>query len=424
MSWKRRNRALNPAFLTDVKFRDEEYGKVKTFLQTCLSEQQSGGIYISGPPGTGKTLSVSRITESLQKEFRFRSVVINCMGCRSPADVYEKILTESGLQTPRKRKDCLEAVTDQIVTPTKGKKRPMTVIVFDEIDELESKNGDVLYTLYGWPQFEGSKVIVVGISNTLDFTKRNLKRFDSLKMQSVETVNFHPYTKDQVKGILQSRLPRLPDGSLLVKDAALELCARKVSSLCGDIRKALDVIRRAIELSELDTASRRSGLRATSDDGFNGSPRKRSSDLVSKTSAIEPVGVSFVSKVLNDVYASKALEVTNQNQNHSLPAQQQLTLCALLLLSKFSAKKETTLPRAHTVFVKICKKKNSGSAESMSDFLNMCHLLEAKGFVSVKTGKETSFSKISLNVDEAEIEQAMTDKSLLKSILRDSALVA
>jgi cell division control protein 6 len=415
-------RSLNPAFLTDIKFRDEEYKKVKSFLQTCLSEQRSGGIYISGPPGTGKTLSVSHVTDSLQKEFRFKRLLINCMGCRTPADIYEKILTESGLQTPRKKKDCLEAVTDQIVTPSKGKRRPVTVIIFDEIDELESKNSDVLYTLFAWPQFEGSKVIVIGISNTLDFTKKNLKRFETLKMQSVETVTFHPYTKDQVKGILQSRLPQLPDGSALVTDAALELCARKVSSLCGDIRKALDVIRRAIELAEAEPVSQSDALRVTSDDGFNGTPRKRKTVLNNQTALIQPVGVSFVSKVLNDVYASKALEVRNQKQN--LPAQQQLSLCALLLLSKYSGKKETTLSRAHSTFVKICKKKNSGSsAESVSDFLSMCQLLEAKGFVSVKPGKETSLSKISLNVDEAEIEQVMTDRSFLKSILSDATLI-
>lgn len=413
--------ALNPAHVTDVKFRHNERVVVEKFLLTSLKEKRSGGLYIAGPPGTGKTLTVSRVIESLQSEFRFKSVLINCMGCRTPTDVYMRILTESGLKTPRKQKDCLDLVTEQIVTPVKGKR--MTVLVFDEVDELESKNCDVLYTLFEWPQFTDSKVIVIGISNTLDFTKRSLKRFSSLKADAVETVSFQPYTKDQVKGILQSRLPYLSDGRLLVSDGALELCARKVSSLCGDIRKGLDVIRRAVELAELESqSSEQPGLRVTSDDGFNCSPRKRKSSAVSLT---EPVAVRFVCKVLDEVYSSKAREVTSTDQGNSLPAQQQLTLCALLLLSKFSGKRDTTLSAAHRVFVKICNKKNSGSsAESAADFLNMCQLLEAKGFVSVKSGKETSLSKICLNVDEAEVEQVMSDKNLLRSILCDAALVA
>ena len=416
-------RSLNPAFLTDVKFRDKEYQKIQSFLTRCLTDKEAASIYISGPPGTGKTLSVRHIIDSLKDSFSFKSIVVNCMGCRTPESVYEKILTESGLETPRKRKECLEIVADKIVTPTKGRKKPMTVIVFDEIDELESKNRDVLYTLFEWPLFEGSKVIVVGISNTLDFTKRHLKRMPSLQMDTITTVNFQPYSKDQVKGILLSRLPVLPNGSPLVSDVALELCAKKVSSLCGDIRKALDVVRRAIELYEVEsTGQQTEGLKATSDDVLNcGTPRKNRTKS-SVMPAIEPIGIRYVSKVLNEVYASKALEV--RGDERQLPTQQQLSLCALLLISKFTSKKETTLSRAHRVFDRICRKKSSSSAgESVSDFLNMCHLLESKGFVTVKAGKETSLSKISLNVDESEIEQVMTDKSLLRSILSDSGLV-
>ena len=408
---------LNTSFLTELKYRETEYDQVKHFLTNCLSTQESGSLYVSGAPGTGKTFCVTRVIEDLREKFSFQSILVNCMGCRTPNSVYSKILTEAGLETPKKVKDSVSVVTEKLVTPRKGKKSLMTILTLDEIDELEDKNRDVLYTLFEWPRLEGSRLIVIGICNTLDFTTRSLKRYSSLKVKSIESINFQPYSKDQVKGIIACRLPSLEDGSLLVKDNALELCARKVSSFSGDIRKALHVIRRSIELVEMENKAQ-GILKQKADDG-NNSPKK-SVSIVS--SPVLPVSVQHVMRVLNEVYASKALDLTKGNQ--SMPTQQQLALCVLLLLFKISNLKEVTVSKFHDTFVKVCCKKSMGfTVESRSEFLGMCQLLEAKGFVILKAGKETSLTKITLNVNEQEVDEAMTDKSLLKGILEDSSLL-
>ena len=50
------------------------------------------------------------------------------------------------------------------------------VLVLDEIDQLESKNQDVLYTVFEWPALFASRLALVGIANTLDLTDRVLPR--------------------------------------------------------------------------------------------------------------------------------------------------------------------------------------------------------------------------------------------------------
>jgi cell division control protein 6 len=410
-------KTLNSSFLTELKYRDAEHDQVKNFLTNCLSSQEPGSLYVSGPPGTGKTFCVTRVILELKDKFTFSNITVNCMGCRTPTSIFSKILNEGGFSTPKKAKDSVTVVTEKVATPRKGRKAPMTILVLDEIDELVDKDCDVLYTLFDWPRLEGSRVVVVGICNTLDFTTRSLKRFQSLKVKSIESINFQPYSKDQVKGIIASRLPTLSDGSLLVKENALELCARKVASFSGDIRKAFHVIRRSIEVAENEAKSQLA-LRQTNDDGTN-SPRKK--NTISSQPSVQ-VGVQHVMKVLHEVYASKALEMTKGNQ--SMPTQQQVALCVMLLFTKFSNSKEVTVSKLHDTFMKICSKKSMGfSIESRSEFLSVCQLLESKGFLSLKSGKETSLTKISLSVNEQEIDEVMTDKSILKAILSDASFV-
>jgi cell division control protein 6 len=52
----------------------------------------------------------------------------------------------------------------------------LCILVLDEIDQLESKNQDVLYTVFEWPALASSRLALVGIANTLDLTDRVLPR--------------------------------------------------------------------------------------------------------------------------------------------------------------------------------------------------------------------------------------------------------
>ena len=54
-------------------------------------------------------------------------------------------------------------------------------------------------------------------------------------------LQFTPYSMSQIASIIQERLDKV--GSNIIDKMAVQFCARKVSSMSGDIRKALDILR-------------------------------------------------------------------------------------------------------------------------------------------------------------------------------------
>jgi len=50
------------------------------------------------------------------------------------------------------------------------------LLVLDEIDQLDSKYQEVLYSMFGWTALPDSRIILIGIANSLDLTDRILPR--------------------------------------------------------------------------------------------------------------------------------------------------------------------------------------------------------------------------------------------------------
>ena len=63
----------------------------------------------------------------------------------------------------------------------------LVYLVLDEVDQLESRNQDVVYTVFEWPALSASRLSLVGIANTLDLMDRVLP---GLQVQDTEfTIN-------------------------------------------------------------------------------------------------------------------------------------------------------------------------------------------------------------------------------------------
>mmetsp|Transcript_34807 Transcript_34807/g.25975 ORF Transcript_34807/g.25975 Transcript_34807/m.25975 type:complete len:80 (+) Transcript_34807:467-706(+) len=58
---------------------------------------------------------------------------------------------------------------------------------------------------------------------------------------------YEPYNLDQIKRILTSRVKDID----IFETSAIELVARKVSTYSGDIRRSLQIMKRAVELCKL-----------------------------------------------------------------------------------------------------------------------------------------------------------------------------
>ncbi len=77
---------------------------------------------------------------------------------------------------------------------------------------------------------------------------------------SPQQLSFPAYTKQEIESILTARLKDCTTGGgsgpderrPLLSKGAVRLLAVKIATVSGDVRKALDVCRRAIELAEIE----------------------------------------------------------------------------------------------------------------------------------------------------------------------------
>ena len=128
---------------------------------------------------------------------------------------------------------------------THSPKRIPTVFLVDELDMLCNRKQSVLYNIFDWPTKPESKLIIIAIANTMDLPERVMINRVSSRLGLTRQV-FQPYTHTQLQTIVASRL----EGLTIFKEDAIQLVARKVASLSGDARRALDICRRATELAE------------------------------------------------------------------------------------------------------------------------------------------------------------------------------
>ena len=105
--------------------------------------------------------------------------------------------------------------------------------------------------------------------------------------------------------------------------------------------------------------------------------------------------------------------------NSDLPLHQKLIIASLLLMTNHGKKtKEVTMGKLHETYTKVCKKRGMTSA-GLSEAVSMAQSLESRGYLSLRSAKESKDGKLSLRIDDDEIEAAMQDKTLLSGILHD-----
>lgn len=276
------------------------------------------------------------------------------------------------------------------------------LLVLDEIDQLDSKNQKVLYTIFEWPLKPDNKIVLIGIANALDFTDRTLPRLQSHLTIKPKLMYFAPYTKQQIIEIFNERLK-----SSCVADvfppAALQMLAAKVSAVSGDVRRALDISRRAIELAEQTKTN--NILK----------PKNENHQEVPKT-----VELKQVVAVLNAVFGTS--QNLNEEVEDSFPLQQKLLLCSLILMLKKGKNRDILVGKLHEVYRKVCKKRNI-QAVDQSEFVGLCSLIETRGILRVHGKKAPQLNKVCLEWDEDEVSDVLSDKRLLSSVLEDVSVL-
>ncbi|KAM9255151.1 cell division control protein 6 homolog [Cariama cristata] len=401
--YQQAKRVLHAAVPDCLHARERETGIIRQFLREHVCGRRPGSLYISGAPGTGKTACVSRVLLDCKDELAgSKTIVLNCMSLSSPPGVFPAVAQQLGLPVAAGREG-VRRLEKQLTS-----QGPMVLLVLDELDQLESKGQDVLYTLFEWPRLPGSRLVLVGLANALDLTDRSLARLGAHPAGSPRLLHFPPYTREQLTAILQERLGQVT-GDPVLDAAALQFCARKVSAVSGDARKALDVCRRAVEVVELEVRSQ-TLLKPLP----GGDPPCPPGD--SQASPVpKRVGLLHVSRVISEVFGDR-LAAGGRDARDSFPLQQKVLLCSLLLLARRLRAREVTLGKLHDTYSQVCRRQQLPAVDQ-AECLSLVTLLESRGVLELKKGKEARLAKVSLKMEEAAVEHALEDAALVGSIL-------
>ncbi|KAK3700124.1 AAA ATPase [Vermiconidia calcicola] len=231
--------------------REEERNELSTFVDTCLRSKSTGCIYVSGPPGTGKSALVEEVLQQFKDSPKVTQSVVNCMSIKSAKDLSAKLTEDLALGDdagPESLKSCF----------IRGRARDdrKYLVILDEVDRLVDLDLTLLYNLFEWSMHASSRLNLIGIANALDLTDRFLPRLKSRSLKP-ELLPFMPYSAAQIAEVLTTKLKSLSAEATnavpFLHPAAIQFCAKKVAAQTGDLRKAFDLCRRAMDLVEQET---------------------------------------------------------------------------------------------------------------------------------------------------------------------------
>lgn len=237
--------------------REDEFTTLLMTLETAIREETGSSIYVSGTPGTGKTATIREVIASLKeivsydgiREFDFFE--INCLKLLTPNSAYEKFWEYlSGIKvTPTNAALLLEEYFARDVP--EPNRKPL-VVLMDELDQIVTKNQNVMYNFFNWPTYTHSKLIIIAVANTMDLPERLLSNKISSRL-GLRRIQFVGYSYEQLGEIIRNRLEMLTEKNkrrVKVSPDAVGFASRKVASVSGDARRALTICRRAVEIAE------------------------------------------------------------------------------------------------------------------------------------------------------------------------------
>ncbi len=248
--------ALQSSYNPDeVLHRDEQISHVAKILAPALRLERPSNLFIYGKTGSGKTLTVQTTIKQIQsiasrELIPIKFIYINCK-LKKVADTEYRLVAEItrffGKTVPP-----TGLPTDEVYNifyKTMDKEKQIVILILDEIDHLVKKIGDeVIYNLIRInTELKNAQLSLVGISNDMMFADNLNPRVKS--SLSEEELVFPAYNALQIQDILKKRSIEAIKENIL-EEGVIAKCAAYAAREHGDARRALELLRVAVELAE------------------------------------------------------------------------------------------------------------------------------------------------------------------------------
>lgn len=427
--------------------RDKEFEHIKSFMLSALCEGgSSSGLYISGMPGTGKTATIRRVLYSLATKTKeslsakipdFSSVEINCLKLNSPKHIYlslwdSVVNTFEGIKGERFLKQLKNGGVvhspaaalrnlENLFTANSKKLafRKVLVVVVDELDYLVTSHQTELYNLFHWPSCQNSKLIVIGIANTMDLPERLKPRVQS--RMGMNRLVFSPYTRDQIERILRERL----EGVDIFDSSAVQFCAMKVAAVSGDIRRALQICARSVEICKFQSEQEVSMQENTVPKSKRRKTDSKEPSPKTSLTASGRVTMKVIHQATKELFSNNYVEAIRRAS-----IQQKLFLVAILLVQKKKSSIEvdfTDVAHCHIQTMNLgvgSWKPSFSQVRTLAQYLSLSRIIKLENVIETATnGFKYTQTKVQLAVIPEDVKYALKDDKLAAERLTRYGLV-
>ncbi|KAL4997233.1 P-loop containing nucleoside triphosphate hydrolase protein [Aspergillus recurvatus] len=393
--------------------RDAEREKLTSFITDGIQSRKGGCMYVSGPPGTGKSALVEEVLNEIDLKLA-RVAQLNCASMRTARDVYSKLTEDLCDDDDVFKKSEADRLKSMFLPDKKqASEQDMFLVMLDEIDHLLTSDAGILQSLFEWSLQGESKLLLIGIANALDLTDRSLPQ---LKVKNLKPLllPFLPYNASQIAGVVVDRLRSLLPGGRaedpnfipFVQPAAIQLCAKKVASQTGDLRKAFELIKRAIDVIEQEAVQKFDMQNTNSpsktilveNNNLSSSPKH---SLIRQTSAppytiltAPRASIAHIAKITSSVFGQGTTQ-----RLQCLNLQQKAAICVLVALDRkrreydipqTPSKSKNLAPTVKQIFdayCTLCRTDNVLHPLTATEFKDVLGSLETLGLVGEYQGR-------------------------------------
>ncbi len=260
---------LDPETIIDsdrIVGRDEQLDQTINYLRTMLNGNRSPDLLLHGPSGTGKSLIINSVCDTAgelaQAEgIDFITLEISCQKIRSYDraiyNLVDQAAVKAGVDVGVPRKGVSTDVKVDRLFDIISSHYDSVMVILDEVDLLTGTRqndtpafSDVIYQLSRTTQLglTDCDVSVTALTNDPSF----MQDLDGRAFSSYnpEKIIFPDYDANQLRSILSRRQDAFKDGVL--SEGVIRLCAALGAQDHGDARQAIDLFRKAGEITNYD----------------------------------------------------------------------------------------------------------------------------------------------------------------------------